>query len=478
MSTAVTVAAADVGASSGRVVRADVGNGELRVTEVHRFPNTPVREDGALRWQLPAIEAGIRTGLAACGPVDSLGIDTWAVDHGLLDSDGRLLANPVHYRDPRTDGVVEKVLAAVAATEIYARTGIQFLPINTLYQLVAARDAGELAAAARVLLIPDLLAYRLTGVARTEVTNASTTQLLDVRTRAWSDELIAAVGLDRSLFGQLTVPGERIGAVAGTRVLAVASHDTASAVVGVPAQSERFAFISSGTWSLAGLELPAPVLTPESRRANFTNELGVDGTVRFLRNVMGLWLLQESMRCWRTSDLTGLLAAAARMPALTALVDVDDPMFLAPTDAAPLDMPGRIAAACRALGQPEPADRAATVRCILDSLALAYRWAIHQAQRLSGRDVDVIHVVGGGARNELLCQLTADACGLPVVAGPAEATALGNVLVQARALGAVGGSLDELRALLRHTQDLRRYTPTPGGAASWRTALYRLDRTQ
>jgi rhamnulokinase len=476
----VTVAAADLGASSGRVLIGRVGPRELRIVHEHRFANEPVRRRGALRWDFTALLDGVFAGLrAAGGKLDGIGIDTWAVDYGLLGEDG-LLADPVHYRDPRNVRAMEKVLAAIPAERIYSVTGVQFLPINTLYQLAAAREAGELDRARRMLMIPDLIAHALTGAERTELTNASTTQLLDVGQRDWSTDLIVRAGLPRDLFAELAEPGEPIGrltrdaairaASSRTPVIAVGSHDTASAVAAVPAGSPRFAYISSGTWSLAGVELDAPVRTEASRRANFTNELGVDGTVRYLRNVMGLWLVQECVRSWG-ADLGHLLTAAAREPAFGALIDVDDPAFLPPGG-----MPERIAEACRRAGQPAPDGPAQTVRCILDSLALAYRTAIRQAQELSGREADVIHIVGGGSRNALLCQLTADACGLPVVAGPAEATALGNLLVQARALGAVRGSLADLRALLRHTLDLRRYSPASGSEAAWRAAEERLGR--
>ncbi len=480
------VAAVDLGASGGRVMLGRVGPGRLALSEANRFANEPVRVRDTLHWDILALYRGVLDGLRAAGPVDSVGIDTWAVDYGLLDRAGVLLGNPVHYRDSRTDGVMDKVLADLPAADLYATTGLQLLPFNTLYQLVAAARTPQLSAAGRLLLIPDLLAYWLTGVERAEITNASTTQLLDVRRRTWSTELIDRVGLRRDLFPAICEPGEHIGDLLPSTldstglpgpvpVIAVGSHDTASAVAGVPAHGDRFAYISSGTWSLVGVELDRPVLTDDSRRANFTNELGVDGTVRYLRNVMGLWLLQESLRTWRAAglaaDLETLLREAAAAPAFAAVVDPDDPAFLAPGD-----MAARIADACQRLGQPPPGNPAQVVRCILDSLALAYRRTIAQAQQLSGRHVDVIHIVGGGARNELLCQLTADACGLPVVAGPVEATALGNALVQARALGAAGGALADLRGLLRETQRLRRYEPRPDEPA-WRAADARVSWT-
>ncbi|GAA4704822.1 rhamnulokinase [Phytohabitans rumicis] len=478
----IPVAAVDLGAASGRVMLAAVSPDGVALEEVHRFDNGPVRLLGTLHWDAPRLYAEVLTGLRAAvarrPDLASVGIDSWAVDYGLLDRDGALLGNPVHYRDARTDGVMSTVVAKLGAESLYDTTGLQLLPFNTLFQLVAALDTPALAVAERMLLIPDLLSYWLTGVAGTEVTNASTTQLLDVRTREWSADLIARAGLPARLFGDLRRPGDPAGVLlpglvdAAVPVTAVGSHDTASAVVAVPAEGDRFAYISCGTWSLVGVQLPEPVLSEASREANFTNEAGVDGTVRYLRNVMGLWVLQESLRTWGPVDLPALLADAAREPALATVVDVDDPVFLPPGD-----MPARIAAACAATGQPVPGSPAAYTRCIVDSLALAHRRAVRQAQELSGRDVDTVHIVGGGARNELLCQLTADACGLRVVAGPVEATALGNALVQARALGVVGGELDDLRALLRRTQELRVYEPAAGAEAAWREAEARLIKS-
>ncbi|MHC3467307.1 rhamnulokinase [Streptomyces sp. 7R007] len=471
-------AAVDLGASSGRVMVGRVGPDSLELTEAHRFPNRPVRLPEGLRWDVLALYAGVLDGLRAAGQVDSVGIDSWAVDYGLLDADGALLGNPVHYRDPRTEGIAEKVWATVPADRLYAATGLQYAPFNTLYQLVAARDTDQLAHARRLLLIPDLLSYWLTGEQGTELTNASTTQLIDPRTRTWSHDVAARLGIDLSLFAPLRRPGdpagvlrpevlEETGLTGPVPVTTVGSHDTASAVAAVPADGERFAYICTGTWSLAGLELGAPVLTEESRAANFTNELGLDGTVRYLRNIMGLWLLQECVRAWGEPDLGELLREAAEAPALRSVVDAGDAAFLAPGR-----MPERIAEACRASGQPVPSSPGEITRCILDSLALAHRKAVQDAQDLAGHPVDVVHVVGGGTRNALLCQLTADACGLPVVAGPTEAAALGNVLVQARAHGLVG-DLAEMRRLLARTQPLTRYEPR-GGTGRWREAQARL----
>ena len=468
---------------------ARVGPDRLDLTEVHRFANRPVRTGGTLHWDVLSLYAGVLDGLRAAGRVDGghldgVGIDSWAVDVGLLDADGALLGNPVHYRDARHATAVPAVHAVVPPEELYRVSGLQHLPFNTVFQLAAMRGTAQLAAARTVLLVPDLLAYWLTGAVGAEVTNASTTGLLDATTRGWADGLVDRLGLDRGLLPPLRQPGERLGELTAdvlaetgltgpVPLVVVGSHDTASAVVGVPASTDRFAYVSCGTWSLVGVELEKPVLTEASRAAGFTNELGVDGTVRYLRNVMGLWLLQESQRTWAAAgspaDLPDLLAAAAQVPAFTALVDPDDPRFLPPGD-----MPARIARACAETGQSPPQSRAETVRCILDSLALAYRRTVRRAAELSGREVEVVHLVGGGARNTLLCQLTADACGLPVLAGPVEAAALGNVLVQARGLGALSGGLPELRALLRQTQDAQLYLPAPGSDRAWDAAQARL----
>ncbi|OEU92076.1 carbohydrate kinase [Streptomyces abyssalis] len=468
--TAARFAAVDLGASSGRVMTGAVGPDSLELREVHRFPNRPVRTGGTLHWDILALHQGVLDGLRRAGPVASVGVDSWAVDYGLLDADGVLLGNPVHYRDARTEGMAGRLAETLPPQELYAHTGLQYLPFNTVYQLGAARDSAQLAAARALLLIPDLISYWLTGVRGTELTNASTTQLIDPRTRDWSQTVAEAAGVPLSLFPPLRRPGDAAGELlpevldetgldGPVPVTAVGSHDTASAVAAVPARSGRFAYIATGTWSLAGLELAEPVLTEESRRANFTNELGVDGTVRYLRNIMGLWLLQECMRSWESAgspqEFEPLLRDAGSRTPLRSVVDAGDPEFLAPGR-----MPQRIGEACRRAGRPVPDGPAGTARCVLDSLAIAHRLAVEDAQRLADTEVDVVHVVGGGVHNELLCQLTADACGLPVVAGPAEAAALGNVAVQARAHGVIGDDAGLVRRLLYDTLPLRTYQPS------------------
>jgi rhamnulokinase len=474
------VAAVDLGASSGRVMLGVVGDGQLELSEVHRFWNGPVRLRDTLHWDVLHLYRSVLEGLAQAGPLDSIGIDSWAVDYGLLDASGRLLSNPFHYRDSRTDGVMDRVLETIPAEELYAITGLQQLPFNTIYQLAA---EGLLGQAETLLMIPDLLGYWLTGEIGAERTNASTTQLYDVRARSWSSELAERVGVPASILPKLREPGDVLGTLLpevveetglspSTPVIAVGSHDTASSVVAVPAADDRFAYISSGTWSLVGLELDAPVLTAEAREANFTNEGGVDGRIRFLKNVMGLWILQECQRIWGADDLPALLRAAADAPPYAVLIDPDAPEFLAPGN-----MPRRIEEHCRATGQEPPRSQAATVRCILESLALAYRRTLRLAQTIADRPVDVLHVIGGGSQNELLCQLTADACGLPVLAGPVEASALGNVLVQARALGEPLPDLSAMRALVRATHQLRRYEPQ-GKPADWDAAESRVFGTR
>lgn len=466
-------AAVDIGASSGRVILGSLTGGASTLEVVHRFPNGVVESDGGLRWNFDALFAEVLTGLAAAGKaairrgarIASIGIDTWAVDYGLVDAAGELVAQPYSYRDPRGQGAVNGVHKVLDPARLYATTGLQFLPFNTIYQLAAEPSLTGLQA----LLIPDLIAFKLTGQRRTEVTNASTTGLFDAVAGEWATEFLAALQLPPSLFPPLIHPGETVGTLQpqiaemtglpeATRVVAVGSHDTASAVAAVPASGTDFAYISSGTWSLVGVELSHPVLTESSRHANFTNERGVDNTIRYLRNVGGLWLLSECQRTWASEGyeppLEELLNAAAALPPGGPLINADDSYFIAPDD-----MPDRIRSAARVTGAVLSDKPAEIVRCILDSLAAGYARTIADAERLSGTAVDVVHIVGGGSQNRLLCQLTADTTGKPVIAGPVEATALGNILVQARVAGALGGTLRELRQQVLQSSSLESYEP-------------------
>lgn len=466
-------AAVDLGASSGRVVAGHVAADALELVEVHRFGNGPVHLVDGLHWDIVDLYQETLDGLGRLrhevGAPDGVAIDSWAVDYGLIGSGGTLLGTPFHYRDPRNAAVVARVHERIPFDELYRRNGLQHLPFTTLYQLAAEHDGPLLALAERVLLVPDLLGFWLTGRQVSELTNASTTGLLDVHTRRWSPELLDAAGVRPELLADVVPTGTSLGSLrrhvaeetgldASTPLTTVGSHDTASAVLGVPAADERFAYVSCGTWGLVGVELVNPQVDAAAREANFTNETGVDGTVRFLRNVMGLWLLQESLTAWRRTgydaDLAGLLDEAAALPSGGPTVDADDGRF-----AAPGDMPSRIADACRETDQPVPDTPARLVRCVVDSLVAAFARALQEATTVSGQQVDVVHVVGGGARNALLCQLLADACGRPVLAGPVEATALGNVLVQARTAGVLRGDRFVLRDLIRRTHTVRRYQP-------------------
>ncbi len=464
------VAAVDLGATSGRVILGHVGHNELRLTPISRFPNGPVQAPDGLHWDVSGLYEHVLAGLAVAAAREpelaSVAVDSWGVDYGLI-RDGRLVAEPFHYRDERTANGVPLVEAAVSAAELYAVNGLQFLPFNTLYQLADDHNMGRLEHVESFLLVPDLLGFWLTGRRFAERTNASTTGLLSVTTGRWLDALIEKLGLSRDLFPELVDAGSAIGQLlprvaarigARLQVDAVGSHDTASAVAAIPATDPDFAYISCGTWSLVGVELEKPVLTEAGRLANFTNEGGVDGRVRYLHNVMGLWVLSESVRTWEaegeTIDLPALLEQAAAVTEKVGIFDADDPRFLAPGD-----MPERIGGWFAEHGFAQPSSKAAFVRSILESLADAYHRTIEQAQELTGKTISVIHLVGGGSLNALLCQLTADRTGLPVVTGPVEATAIGNVLIQARTQGLVRGDLETLRALVARSSRLARYAP-------------------
>ncbi|MFP7833615.1 rhamnulokinase [Marisediminicola sp. LYQ134] len=468
------VAAVDLGATSGRVIVGYVGDDDITLRHVARFANTPVRTADGLHWNILELYRDVVAGVATAARdepgLSSIGIDSWAVDYALMRG-GRMLSTPYHYRDERTATAIERTHSAVPKGALFAANGLQHLPFNTLFQFAADEASGFLDLADTALLIPDLIGFWFTGRAVAERTNASTTGLLDVRTREWNDDLIARLGVARDILPPLVDAGTTIGALSPEArnelgvnaartldVVAVGSHDTASAVVAVPATTPNFAYISCGTWGLVGVELDVPVLSTDAADANFTNEGGVDGRIRFLHNVMGLWLLSESVRHWQRDgsvvDLPSLLDAAAAVSTTVGVFDADDARLLPPGD-----MPSRIAALCGERGEPVPTTHAEVVRSIIESLAAAFAHTVGEASRLASKRVDVIHIVGGGSRNALLCQTIADRAGLPVLAGPVEATAIGNVLVQARARGLVTGDLEALRHLVCRSMPPRSYRP-------------------
>ncbi|RUL83892.1 rhamnulokinase [Tautonia sociabilis] len=484
--------ALDLGAESGRGLLGRFDGRRLTLEEIHRFPNGPVRLFDTLHWDLPRlfdeIKVALRKAAAGGARPEGIGLDTWGVDFGLIGKGDTILGNPVHYRDSRTDGMIEAACSLVPRERIYEITGLQFLPFNTAFQLLAMRRAGSplLDCAETLLMMPDLFGWLLTGRRAGEFTDASTTQLLDARSRGWSDELCAGLGLPRQILPELIAPGsvlgtlrpgvaEETGLPANTPVIVPATHDTGSAVVAVPAAGKGpgsppdWCYLSSGTWSLMGVELAQPIITEATYRYNFTNEGGVDGTSRLLKNIMGLWLVQECRRTWARSgreySYEDLIPQAEAAPAFRSLVDPDHPSFLPPGD-----MPARIAAFCRDTGQPVPEGEGAFVRCALESLALKYRWVVERLEEVTGTPIKTIHIVGGGARNALLNQFTADATGRPVLAGPVEATAIGNLLMQARARGRIG-TLADLRAVVAQSFPVTTYEPTDQSA--WQDAVGR-----
>ncbi|MEN9937175.1 MAG: hypothetical protein RLZZ387_3754 [Chloroflexota bacterium] len=488
MSTTTNYLAIDIGASSGRVMVGRWDGQRLAIEELHRFSNGPIEEDGHMHWDALRLWREVQAGIARFAergePLAGIGVDTWAIDYGLLDEGGDLLGNPYHYRDRRTAGVPQYVDTRVPSAEVYAQTGIQRMPINTLYQIVSMARAQDpqLAAARTLLLMPDLLHYWMTGRAVAEYSNATTTQFFHARERRWATELLEALGVPTRILPPVVAPGTVLGPLLPTlrdalglrgdvSVIAVGTHDTASAVAAVPGLDERSAYISSGTWSLVGVELLEPILSAQARALNFTNEGGVAGTIRFLKNVGGLWLLQECQRRWEREGQSyswpQLVALAERVHPLKSLVDPDAPEFLNPDD-----MPAAIREYCRRTSQPIPEGVGEVVRCCLESLALKYRWVIEALEMLTGRCIDTVRVVGGGSQNALLCQLTADACRRRVVAGPVEATALGNILVQAVATGQFS-DIAAGRAAVAASVSQEVYEPRASG--DWDAAIVGFD---
>lgn len=474
----------DLGAGSGRVMSGRFDGERLDIQELHRFPNPGIETLGRLHWDtlflFREMQQGLRTA-ATSRPV-SIGVDTWGLDFALLDRDGALIGNPRHYRDTGTRGTMRDVFEIMPRARIFESTGLQFLEINSLYRLFAMKDTALMDAADTFLMMPDLFHYWLSGERVCEFTNATTTQCYDLRENEWACGMLRELGLPTHLFGEVVTPGTDLGellpsvakacGIAPMRVVAPATHDTASAVAAVPAEGNDWAYLSSGTWSLLGVETEQPHISPSVLNSNFTNEGGVYGRNRLLKNICGLWLLDECRSEWSRrgleTDRTDLIHHASRSTSFRSLFHVDDPDFLAPGD-----MPGRIANACRRTGQPVPESPGQFARAIFESLALRYRSVLQDLARITGRHPVVLHIVGGGSRNALLCQFSADACGIPVISGPAEATAVGNALMQAVASGRIG-DLAQARSVVRNSFRLDRYEPSPGAAAAWTEAADRL----
>lgn len=478
--------AVDLGAESGRVVAGCFDGERISLEEIHRFPNGPVLVRGHLYWDILRLWSDIKAGLARAAQrhgarIAGIGLDTWGVDFGLLDAHDALLGNPFHYRDSRTDGMMEAAFERVPRAEIFAQTGLQFMQLNSLFQLYAMVQAGspQLALARHFLNIPDLLNFWLTGRKASEFSIATTTQCYNPRTGDWAFEMLERLGIPTGMFGEIVPPGTVLGTLLdeiaaetgcpAIPVIAPATHDTGSAVAAVPMDPDTAIYLSSGTWSLMGVEVAEPVINDAMLAYNLTNEGGVGGTFRLLKNIMGLWLVQECRREWQRAgedhDYGEMVEMAAAAPAFGPLIYPGDASFLAPGDMSP-----RIAAFCERSGQAAPQTKGAVLRCALESLALEYRWVAERLDELTGKRLETIHIIGGGSRNGLLNQLAADATGRRVVAGPVEATALGNVLVQALALGHIG-SLAEGREVIRRSFDALTYEPVAD--AAWDAAYAR-----
>lgn len=469
----------DLGASSGRAILGRYDGERLSLEEVHKFPNGGDSVNGHLYWNVlrlfHEIKVGLKKAQDATGKLDSLGIDTWGVDYGLLDKNDELLSNPYHYRDSRTNGLLEKIVEIVPQEEIYGVTGIQFMPFNTLVQLYAdvLYRPWILEGARALLFMPDLLNFFLTGKKGNEYTIASTSQFLEAKSGQWAISLLERLGIKSSLLGEIVFPGTVLGSVlpqvadecgltGEVTVVAVGSHDTASAVAATPMEdTDRSAYLSSGTWSLLGMELDTPMITDRSLAANFTNEGGVGGKIRFLKNISGLWLIQQCRKSWQRQGMNlsfdDIALKAAKAEPMKFRLDPDDPVFLSPPD-----MPTAILEYCAATGQAKPENIGEMARGIYESLAFSYRDTLETLEEVTGKRIETVNVVGGGTQAQLLCQLTADITGRRVVAGPVEATAMGNLLVQLMAKGEIK-NLDEARELVKRSVELVEYVPLHEG---------------
>lgn len=428
----------DFGASTGRAILGTLDDGKLTYREVHRFDNVPVERDSTLYWDIDALLAGIREGIERAGAFDGIAFDTWGVDFGLLDAEGKLISAPVHYRDGRTAGLLPEITEKIGVDRLYQLTGNQIMEINTLFQLTALKKQPEvLKKAKKLLFMPDLFAYLISGTAVCEQSIASTSQMLNPTRRDWCRQMLEELELPTDILLPVVSSGSVTGSLpGGAKMIAAAGHDTQSAVAAVPFRSDRAAFLSCGTWSLLGTELDEPVLTPKSAELGLSNELGANGKTNYLKNIVGLWLIQESRRQWRRENqeysFAELEQLAQQSKPFQCFIDPDDPLFTPPGD-----MPGRIRQYCRETGQYVPQTVGEVVRCIYESLAMKYRLALEQIGTVTGKQFDVLHIIGGGSQAQLLCQMTASSCGIPVVAGPIEATALGNLMIQFIALGAL-----------------------------------------
>lgn len=485
MSNTINLAAVDLGASSGRVMLAYFDDESLVMEEVHRFSNGPVRVGNHLHWDALRLFDEIKTGLRKAGqeaPLGSLGLDTWGVDFALLDGDDQLVGNPYHYRDPHTNGMMEKAFELASRDEIFERTGIQFIQFNSLFQLLAMQGSAALERAQTFFMVPDLFNFWLTGCKANEYSNATTTQFYNPRFQEYDSELLAKIGLPTDIYPEIVSPGTNLGGLLSSvsdetqlpqiPVIAPACHDTGSAVAATPIENPRAAYISSGTWSLVGVEVAEPVINSQSLAYNFTNEGGVDGTIRLLKNVTGLWLVQECQRIWASQGISytweKIADLAKEASPFGSLIDPDHQDFLNP-----VNMPKVIQAFCARTDQQTPESHALILRCIFESLTLKYRWVLNCLEGMLGYELEVIHIIGGGSQNQLLCQLTADATGKPVIAGPVEATAIGNALMQAIALGYVS-SLAEGRELVARSFAFSEYLPQKSGR--WDQAFERFAR--
>ncbi|RCX13221.1 rhamnulokinase [Anaerobacterium chartisolvens] len=464
----------DYGASSGRGILGKFDGSRLEIEEVHRFANEPVTVNGHLYWDILRLYHELKQGIHKCTvnghkDIGSIGIDTWGVDFGLLDSEGNLLGNPFHYRDIRTEGMIGEAAKLVSKRSIYEETGIAFQKFNTLYQLLSMSLRGSplLEKASTMLFIPDLLNYFLTGEKASEYTIASTAQMLDSRKGQWAGDMLKKLGIPQGILANIIKPGAQLGKLSTmvstelgmgrVPVMAVAEHDTGSAVVSVPASQDRYAYISSGTWSLLGVEAAAPVINDDTYRLNYTNEGGFNNSIRLLKNIMGLWIYQECKRAWdkegESTSFDQLEQEASKSTAFLSFIDPDDDMFYNPGG-----MPGKIREYCSKTGQRVPETRAEIVRCIMESLALKYKMALYGLENILGYTLPVLHIVGGGCKNVMLSQFTANAIDRPVITGPTEATAVGNLVAQLVALGEVG-SLAEGREVVRNSFPCRAYAP-------------------